>query len=103
MHDPAYQPYQSQYPPPPQYPAVGFTCPFCHTTAPPFTASKVSTAGWVVFVLLFLSCFGILLAWIGLLIKEHYQHRRIRLNGNSFENSADPLVLFQDDGRDLYN
>jgi hypothetical protein len=25
MHDPAYQPYQSQYPPPPQYPAVGFT------------------------------------------------------------------------------
>lgn len=72
MQGPAYHPYQSQYPPP-QYRPVGFVCPFCHTTAPPYAGSKVSMAGWVIFVLLFLSCFGILLAWIGLLFREHYK------------------------------
>jgi len=71
-----YEPYQSQYPQPPQssqYRGVGFTCPFCHTTAPPITRSKVSTGGWVVFVFLMLTCFGIFLAWIGLLIREDYK------------------------------
>jgi len=69
-----YQPYQSQYQqPPPFHPAVGFVCPFCHTTMPPMTYSKVSTGGWIVFVFLMLTCFGILLAWIGLLMKENYK------------------------------
>lgn len=64
------QPYQSQYPP--AYPPVGFVCPFCRTTTPPMVYAKVSTAGWVIFVVLLLSCFGIVLAWIGLLFKEKY-------------------------------
>lgn len=66
-----YQPYQSQYVQQP--PPVGFICPYCHTAAPPFTASKISTGGWVVFVFLTLTCFGIFLAWIGLLIKDYYK------------------------------
>jgi LITAF-like zinc ribbon protein len=70
MHDP-YQPYQSQYVQ--QQPPVGFMCPFCRTTTPPYTGSKVSTGGWIVFALLFLTCFGILLAWIGLLMREQYK------------------------------
>jgi len=40
---------------------------------PPMTYSKVSTGGWIVFVFLMLTCFGILLAWIGLLMKENYK------------------------------
>jgi LITAF-like zinc ribbon domain len=71
MQDPPYPPYQSQYPQP-QYRPIGFVCPFCHTNAPPMKYVKVSTGGWIVFVLLILSCFGILLAWIGLLMKESY-------------------------------
>jgi LITAF-like zinc ribbon protein len=71
MQDPAYQPYQSQHQQP--YAPVGFVCPFCRTTTPPQTYVKVSMAGWVIFVVLILSCFGILLAWIGLLMKEPYK------------------------------
>jgi len=37
------------------------------------TYAKVSTGGWIVFVFLMLSCFGIILAWIGLLMKENYK------------------------------
>jgi hypothetical protein len=68
-----YEPYQSQYPQPPQNPPAGFTCRFCRTTAPPITRSKVSKTGWVLFLLLTISCFGIFLAWIGLLIREDYK------------------------------
>jgi hypothetical protein len=68
-----YEPYQSQYPQPPRYPPAGFTCPFCRATAPPITRSKVSTTGWVLFLLLTISCFGIFLAWVGLLIRENYK------------------------------
>jgi hypothetical protein len=71
MQDPAYQPYQSQYPP--QYQPGGFVCPYCRTTMPPVTCTKDSTAGWVVFIFLMLTCFGIVLAWIGLLIKDTYK------------------------------
>jgi hypothetical protein len=66
-----YQPYQPQHVQ--QRPPVGFVCPFCHTTVPPLTASKISTVGWVVFVFLMLTCFGIVLAWIGLLIKDYHK------------------------------
>src|SRR5262249_14651043 len=62
------QPTHSQ----PYRPAVGFVCPYCHTTMPPMTYQKVSTGGWVIFSLLFLTCVGILLAWIGLFFKEGY-------------------------------
>ena len=52
---------------------IGFICPYCHTNAPPIVRSKVSTFGWIVFVLLFLSCFGVFLCWVGLLFREHYK------------------------------
>lgn len=35
----------------------GFVCPFCHTHAPPITRKAISTAGWVIFVILLLACF----------------------------------------------
>jgi hypothetical protein len=50
-----------------------FQCPFCHTTVPPRVGRKISTTGWVVFILL--TCFVITIpfCWIGLLIKEDYR------------------------------
>jgi LITAF-like zinc ribbon domain len=50
-----------------------FQCPFCHTTVPPRVGRKISTTGWVIFILL--TCFLITLplCWIGLLMKEDYR------------------------------
>ena len=50
-----------------------FQCPLCHTNVPPRVGRKISTTGWVVFVLL--TCFLITIpfCWIGLLIKEDYR------------------------------
>lgn len=49
-----------------------FHCPYCQSNLPPIMKSKVSTAGWIVCCLLFLfTC--ILLAWVGLLIKDEYR------------------------------
>jgi LITAF-like zinc ribbon domain len=50
-----------------------FQCPFCHTSVPPRVGRKISTTGWVVFILL--TCFLITIpfCWIGLLIKEDYR------------------------------
>ncbi len=48
----------------------GFQCPYCRTTAPPFTQSEVSQAGWIVMVVLILTCLP--LFWIGLLIKDTF-------------------------------
>jgi len=51
--------------------SVGFECPFCHSRNPPIVHSKVSTAGWVIFVLLLLSCFPLCI--IGLMMKEQFR------------------------------
>lgn len=51
----------------------GFKCPFCQSTQPPLIREKVSTAGWVWFILLFGSCIGTLFCWVGLLMKEKYR------------------------------
>jgi lipopolysaccharide-induced tumor necrosis factor-alpha factor len=48
-----------------------FECPYCHTTYPPVTRSQISTAGWIVFVILLLFCLP--LCFIGLFIKEEYR------------------------------
>ena len=49
-----------------------FHCPFCGCNDPPVVRRKVSTAGWVMFVVLL--CFLCLpLFWIGLLMKEEYR------------------------------
>ena len=48
-----------------------FHCPFCQSTCRPRQQSKVSTAGWVLFVLMLLFlCWP--LCWLGLLIKDEY-------------------------------
>jgi LITAF-like zinc ribbon domain len=46
-------------------------CPYCRSYAPPLIKSRVSTAGWVVFVVLFI--FTFFFCWIGLLIREDYR------------------------------
>ena len=49
----------------------GFRCVYCGTSRPPEVCSKISTAGWVLFVVLLISCFP--LCVIGLFIKEDYR------------------------------
>jgi DNA-directed RNA polymerase subunit M/transcription elongation factor TFIIS len=49
----------------------GFECPYCHTDEYPLVCKQISTAGWVVFVILLLACFP--LCVIGLLITESYK------------------------------
>jgi hypothetical protein len=51
--------------------AEHFRCPHCGTTAPPVVASRISTAGWIVFAALLVFCLP--LFFIGLLIKEEYR------------------------------
>ncbi len=50
---------------------IGFRCPFCQSGLPPRVKSKISTAGWVVFVVLLIACFP--LSIIGIFIKEDYR------------------------------
>jgi len=47
-----------------------FRCPFCQSTLPPWLRTKVSTAGWVLFILLLCFCFP--LCCLGLLIRTEY-------------------------------
>ncbi|WP_254506858.1 LITAF-like zinc ribbon domain-containing protein [Anatilimnocola floriformis] len=76
--------YAAQVFPEQSYPASGFpaptmtlttrgkfSCPFCHTTVPPRVNKRISTAGWVVFVVLLLFC--LILAPIALFITEDYR------------------------------
>ena len=58
-------------PTPPRTDFSGFMCPYCHRTATPLVQKKVSTAGWIVLVVLLFLCFP--LFWIGLLMKEDYR------------------------------
>jgi ribosomal protein S27E len=48
---------------------IGFRCPFCNTSELPLWREKISTAGWITFVLLLL-VFCWPLCWIGLLMKD---------------------------------
>jgi hypothetical protein len=50
---------------------LGFRCPFCRSSYPPEVKRKISTAGWVTFVVLLVLCFP--LCVIGLFIKEDYR------------------------------
>jgi hypothetical protein len=52
-------------------PQFGFQCPFCKSYGPPIVRKKISTAGWVVFVILLFACFP--LCVIGLFITEDYR------------------------------
>ena len=51
--------------------AVAFSCPYCNSPYPPLTLQRITTGGWVVFVILLLFCLP--LCWLGLLIKEDYR------------------------------
>jgi hypothetical protein len=43
-----------------------FTCPFCHFQGPPIIEKKVSSNGWIIFVLLLLFCLP--LCWLPFVI-----------------------------------
>lgn len=49
---------------------TGFRCPFCQTREAPTVERKTTSVGWGLFWLLVLSVAGILVCWVGLLIKE---------------------------------
>jgi hypothetical protein len=52
--------------------AVGvWTCPFCRYQGAPLARSKISTAGWILFVVSLFVCFP--LFFIGLLLKDRYR------------------------------
>jgi len=53
-----------------QYQQPQWVCPFCHHPGVMQSTSKVSTGGWIVFALLALSCVGVLLCWIPLLVMK---------------------------------
>lgn len=62
---------QSPFSGPPTTPQ--FRCPFCGSTLQPVSRSKVSNAGWILFVVLLLFlCLP--LCWIGLLIREENRY-----------------------------
>ena len=49
----------------------GFRCPFCGTDSPPVVQKKVSTAGWIIFIVLLIGCFPLCL--IGLFVTEDFR------------------------------
>jgi predicted RNA-binding Zn-ribbon protein involved in translation (DUF1610 family) len=74
---------QAEEPPPPQHDrrddydrrpprrAGEFRCPFCGTNARPYIRKKISTGGWVLFVVLLIGCF--LASPLALLMTEEYR------------------------------
>lgn len=52
--------------------APTYTCPYCRSPMPPLTSTRVSTGGWVTFVVLLLLFFP--LCWIGFFSKTSYQY-----------------------------
>jgi uncharacterized membrane protein YvbJ len=47
-----------------------FRCPFCNSDSPPAARRKISTAGWVIFVILLIACFPLCI--IGLFIRKRH-------------------------------
>ena len=68
----AYAPPAVQQPPHIKPRPAGYSCPYCHSTAPPFALQKISEAGWIVFAMMMLFCFP--LFWVGLLMKEDQRY-----------------------------
>ncbi|HYY57190.1 MAG TPA: LITAF-like zinc ribbon domain-containing protein [Pyrinomonadaceae bacterium] len=51
--------------------AVGYRCPRCGAAYLPTVEKKISSDGWLIFILLLFFC--VPLCWIGLLIKQEYR------------------------------
>lgn len=49
----------------------GFLCPYCGAQSPPIVRQQISTAGWVLFVVLLLVCFPLCI--VALFVKEDYR------------------------------
>jgi hypothetical protein len=49
----------------------GFRCPYCRSTARPYSRSQISPAGWAVFAIMLFICTP--LFFIGLLMTEEYR------------------------------
>ena len=58
-------------------PHVRFSCPFCKSSAGPYARSKISQAGWVVFIIMLITCIGWLFLWIPLIFMKE-EHRFCR-------------------------
>ncbi|HVG32341.1 MAG TPA: LITAF-like zinc ribbon domain-containing protein [Pyrinomonadaceae bacterium] len=67
---PTAAPVQQPYAAPPAN-AVGYRCPRCGASYLPTVEKKVSSEGWLIFVLMLFFCFP--LFWIGLLMKQEYR------------------------------
>lgn len=67
---PAAAPVQQPYAAPPAN-ALGYRCPRCGAGYLPTIEKKVSSEGWLIFVLMLFFCFP--LFWIGLLMKQEYR------------------------------
>ena len=50
---------------------VGFRCPYCQSPQLPVMRQKISAAGWIVFIILLVTCLPLCI--IGLFIKEDYR------------------------------
>jgi hypothetical protein len=58
-------------PPPSPRQSKGYECPYCHTDEYPIVKKQISTAGWVLFVVLLIACFPLCI--IGLFITDTYR------------------------------
>ncbi|HEX8920926.1 MAG TPA: LITAF-like zinc ribbon domain-containing protein [Pyrinomonadaceae bacterium] len=66
---PATQQQQQQYAAPPA--SAGYRCPRCGAAYLPLVEKRISSEGWLIFVLMLFVCFP--LFWIGLLMKQEYR------------------------------
>jgi hypothetical protein len=57
---------------PPREGKKGFRCPYCDSEEPPEIRNKISTAGWILFVVLLIFCFS--LCFISLFITEEVRY-----------------------------
>lgn len=60
---------QQQYAAPPN--SAGYKCPRCGAAYLPMIEKRISSEGWLIFVLMLFFCFP--LFWIGLLMKQEYR------------------------------
>jgi hypothetical protein len=50
---------------------MAFSCPYCECAHPPIQKKKISSTGWMVFIIMLIFCFPLCI--IGIFIKEEYR------------------------------